>query len=396
MVRAVILAAGFGSRLMPLTADRPKGMVPLAGLPLLARQVAVLRDGGVGEVSLVGGYLAGKLGTLGLPMIPNPKYDSTNMVESLMSARALFNGQSDLLMCYGDIVYEPRVLQSVLQTPGEVVVTADRQWRALWSSRMDDYASDVETFRLRGDGRVAELGKRPRSLDEVQAQYIGLVRFPAACHARLLNFYDGLDRNAVYDGQPFHKMYMTSLIQLLVDAGWDVRPALINGGWLEVDTIEDLQRYEAMWADGRLDAICRLPQAPGPQEVIARLLPAPTPASDAVCDIAGLAARCTNADNIDAKALGQLDRLARKIEIAGTLHRAYSLPDMKPTAAVALATPEEAGALLAAYLLAYDHTGDSRHLNTVLKALDGTLRNPRPALWHELDRCCALRLGEHG
>ena len=381
---------------MPLTADRPKGMVLLAGLPLLARQIAVLREAGVNEILLVGGYLAGKLETLGLPVIINPAYDTTNMVESLMSARALLDGRNDLLMGYGDSVYEPRALQAVLKTPGEVVVTADRQWRALWSSRMDDYAADVESFRLRDDGRVAEVGKRPRHLDEVQAQYIGLVRFSAACHARLLDFYDGLDRNAMYDGQPFHKMYMTSLIQRLVDADWEVRPALIDGGWLEVDTLADLQRYEAMWANGRLDAICRLPQVPGPQEILARLLLGSAPISDGVCDVATLAVRCASSADIDADAIDQLDRLARKIEIAGVLHRAYSRADMKPAVGTTLATLEEAGALLAAYLLAYDHTGDLRHLNTVLKALNGTLRSPRPACWHELDHCCALRLGEHG
>jgi choline kinase len=395
-MRAIILAAGFGSRLMPLTADRPKGMVLLAGLPLLARQVSVLRGAGVKDISLVGGYLAGKLETLGLPVFLNPKYDATNMVESLMSARELFDGTDDLLMAYGDIVYEPRVLESVLETAGEIVVAADRQWQKLWSSRMADYTQDVESFRLTGSGRIAELGRRPGHLDEVQAQYIGLVRFPASCHARLLSFYDGLDRNGVYDGQPFHKMYMTSLVQLLVDASWDVRPALIDGGWLEVDTLDDLQRYEKMRVDGKLDALCNLAPAPDPKEIIRELTASFVAEPNDVCDISVLASGVGSFPTIDEHVLGLLDKLARKIEIVGTLYRRYSLSDGKLVGRASIATPSEAGALLAAYLLAYDQTGDSRHLNTLLKALDGTLRMPRPALYHELDRCCSLRLGEHG
>lgn len=396
MTKAVILAAGFGSRLMPLTSDRPKGMVDLIGLPMLVRQIAVLRGAGIEDISIVGGYRAECLDALGLPVIANPTYDSTNMVESLMRARALFDGKDDVIMAYGDIVYEPRVLAALLQATGDVVVTADLGWQRLWSARMEDYASDVESFRLRADGSLAELGKRPGSLAEVEAQYIGLVRFPAACHASLLAFYDGLDRAARYDGQPFPKMYMTSFIQQLIDCGWNVRPALIENGWLEVDTVEDLRRYEALAATGGLDSICRLAQEPEPAELLAQLLPAAIDVPSGVCDIRAVAARLLTLSEPSSETLDALDRLARKIEIAGVLHQRYAAADMKALPDASTAGGAEAAALLAAYLLAYDRTKDRRHLNTVLKALDGTLRSPRPACHHELDLLCAHRLGEHG
>jgi choline kinase len=392
MVRAIILAAGFGSRLMPLTKDRPKGMVALAGLPLLMRQVSVLRNGGVDEVSLVGGYLSERLAPLGLPLALNPQYDSTNMVESLMSARHLFDGKADIIMAYGDIVYEACVLETLLHTKGEIVVTADRKWQALWSARMEDYASDVETFRLHHDGSVTELGRRPQSLDEVEAQYIGLVKFPAACHARLMAFYDSLDRNAVFDGQPFPKMYMTSFIQQLIDAGWNVQPALIDGGWLEVDTLEDLHNYETLTEEGKLDSLCRLAPVPSPRKIAARI---PAPAAienNAICDIRAFVASLNKAENLDEVSIRRLDALARKLEIAGTLFRQYSLPDMKPVEAAGHASAEEASALLATFLTAFDLSKDPRHLNTVLKALDGSLRTPRPAFVSELDVCCFCRL----
>ena len=396
MTKAVILAAGFGSRLMPLTSDRPKGMVDLMGLPMLVRQIAVLRGAGVEDISIVGGYRAECLDALGLPVIANPAYDSTNMVESLMRARALFDGKDDVIMAYGDIVYEPRVLEALLQAPGDVVVTADLGWQRLWSARMEDYASDVESFRLRADGSVAELGKRPHSLAEVEAQYIGLVRFPAACHARLLAFYDGLDRAARYDGQPFPKMYMTSFIQQLIDHDWNVRPSLIENGWLEVDTLEDLRRYETLAEAGVLDPICRLEPILEPAELLARLLSVPAEVPRGVCDIRAVAERLLTPSEPTAGTLDALDRLARKIEIAGVLHRHYAVADMKALPDAQLATGAEATALLVAYLLAFDRTQDRRHLNTVLKALDGTLRSPRPACYHELNLLCGRRLGEHG
>jgi choline kinase len=396
MTRAVILAAGFGSRLMPLTSDRPKGMVPLLGMPMLARQVAVLRAQGITDISIVGGYLAQRLETLGLPVMSNPAYETTNMVESLMCARALMDGTQDLIMAYGDIVYEPGVLEALLRERGDVVVTADRGWRRLWSTRMEDYASDVETFRLLEDGGVAELGKRPTSLDEVEAQYIGLVRFPAASHARLLAFYDGLDRQGSYDGQPFPKMYMTSFIQQLIDAGWNVRPALIDNGWLEVDTLDDLHRYEVLAAAGNLDPICRLETPPEPVQILTQLLGTRCGSRPGICDVLAVSSRLLDAEELSVEAGDMLDRLARKIEISGILHRQYLIDETRLLPQGEPATPEEVAALLAAYLVVFDRTGDRRHLNTVLKAIDGTLRQQRIACYHELDYLCARRLREHG
>lgn len=395
MTKAVILAAGFGSRLMPLTSDRPKGMVALMGLPMLARQVAVLQSGGVDNISIVGGYRVECLNCLGLPIITNSAYDSTNMVESLMCARALFDGKCDVIMAYGDIVYEPRVLAALMNTQGDVIVTADLNWQRLWSARMEDYASDVESFRLRNDGSVAELGKRPNSLAEVEAQYIGLVRFPAACHTRILAFYDELDRTAYYDGQSFSKMYMTSFIQLLIDYGWNVRPALIENGWLEVDTVEDLHRYETLAAAGHLDSICRLAHVPQPDELLEGLLQAVPEAVAGVCDIRAIASSLLLPTEPTVETGVLLDRLARKIEISGVLHQRYAELDMKVMPDTSLASSSEAAALLSAYLLAYDRTGDHRHLNTVLKAVDGVLRSPKITGHHELGLLCALRLGEY-
>lgn len=379
---------------MPLTQDRPKGMVVLAGLPLLAWQVAVMRRCGIRDISLVGGYRAEMLRAVGLPVILNESYAHTNMVESLMRARALFDGRSDLIMAYGDIVYEPRVLRTLLHTPGEVVVAADREWQMLWSARMDDSFRDVESFRLRADGSIAELGRRPESVDDVDAQYIGLVRFQASCHERLLALYDALDRAATYDGQPFQNMYMTTFLQLLIDRGWNVRAALVERGWLEIDTADDLRRYERLSLSGELDALCRLEPPPEPKEIIARLRPSVDAAPFAGCDIGMLATRLADSSTPDAETLEWLDRVARKIEITGTLHRRYVLAGVKAEPVGRLATPEESAALLAAYLVVYDGIGDPRHLNTVLKALGGTLHSPKPAMCHELDYCCARRLGE--
>lgn len=251
-MKALILAAGQGTRLRPLTEDRPKCLVELAGKSLLERQATVLRRAGVNDLTVVSGYRADQIAALGFATRVNQRFASTNMVATLFSAEDLMVDGQDLLICYGDIVYEDRVLSSLLAVNAPVTVMIDRQWLRYWRIRLDDPLADAETLKLGEGGRLRELGKKPRDYSEIEGQYIGLIKIRADHVAKFKQVYALMDRAAIYDDKDFDNMYMTSFIQYLIDHAWDVRVADTDNGWLEVDSVTDLQRYEAMAADGTL------------------------------------------------------------------------------------------------------------------------------------------------
>lgn len=255
MTRAVILAAGEGTRLRPLTADKPKALVPLSGVPLLSRQLAVLRRAGLDDISVVVGYRADALAGLGLRLFRNPMYASTNMVASLRCARELFDGADDVVVAYGDIVYEPRVLAALLVAPGPLAVVVDLGWHRLWSLRMEDPLADAETLKLDSAGCIVELGRKPRSLDDIQGQYIGLFKVARSHAPSFFERYDALAPGSLFDGRPRETMYMTSYLQDQIDHGIVAHAALVTNGWLEVDSVEDLDRYEAAAARGDLVSV---------------------------------------------------------------------------------------------------------------------------------------------
>jgi choline kinase len=257
-VKALILAAGQGTRLRPLTDDRPKCLVELAGKSLLERQATVLRRAGVQDLTVVSGYRADQIAARGFATHVNPRYASTNMVATLFSAADLMVDGQDLLICYGDIVYEGRVLSSLLAVDAPVTVMIDRQWLRYWRLRLDDPLTDAETLKLGPGGRLRELGKKPRDYGEIEGQYMGLIKIRADHVAKFKQVYASMDRAATYDGKDFDNMYMTSFIQYLIDHAWDVRVAETDNGWLEVDSVSDLQRYEAMAADGSLASFYQL------------------------------------------------------------------------------------------------------------------------------------------
>ncbi len=252
MTRAIILAAGQGTRLRPLTDDRPKCLVPFLGKPLLDWQIDTLQSCGVNDIHMVCGYRADQIIKRGLPYTVNDRYDKNNMVESLFYAQDYFIGEGDLLLAYGDIIYQENNLRALLASKDEIAIMCDQNWHAFWSLRFADPLLDAETLKLDPSGLVTELGKKPRTIEEIQGQYTGLIKIHADRIKAFMDFYQKMDRNALYEGKDFSNMYMTSFLQALIDSGWKMRAVMVENGWLEVDSVEDLNTYEQLAKTGQL------------------------------------------------------------------------------------------------------------------------------------------------
>jgi choline kinase len=125
-VKAVILAAGMSSRLRPLTNDRPKCLLPVAGVPILRRSLAALRSLGVREIVMVLGYLEEKIRDavrewfpdLAVEYVVAPDYAATQNGASLLAARPAIEGQAFLLLD-GDIVFDAGVVEALLASEHE-------------------------------------------------------------------------------------------------------------------------------------------------------------------------------------------------------------------------------------------------------------------------------------
>jgi choline kinase len=254
-VRAIILAAGEGKRLRPYTADRPKSMVELAGKPLLVHQIEALRTCGVDDFTIVTGYRADQIESLGHPTVRNAEFDRTNMVASLMCARERLDGGDDVLVAYADILYEARIVRELMACPDPLSTAINLDWRRLWELRMEDPLADAETLKCDDDGNIVELGRKPGSLADVEGQYMGLIRIAKETCRELVEFHDNLDSDGEYDGKDLANMYMTSFLQALIDAGRKLRAVFVHGGWLELDSTDDLHHYRDMLAAGTLAEI---------------------------------------------------------------------------------------------------------------------------------------------
>jgi len=241
-VKLVVLAAGQGTRLRPLTDLIPKCMVPLRDTPLLKHQIDAARSIGVSDIHVVAGYREDVIQYEGITKHINHAFATTNMVSSLFAAETALQG--DVVISYGDIVYRPAVLTRLIQCEAPAAVVVDEGWRPYWAARMDDPLSDAETMKLNADGTIAELGKKANSYDEIQGQYIGLIKFASEAICPIRDFYHCLDRKATYEGNDFDNMYMTTFLQLIADQLMPIQAVKIMNGWIEVDCPDDLNHTE--------------------------------------------------------------------------------------------------------------------------------------------------------
>ena len=246
--RMIVLAAGMGKRLSPLSDDRPKCMVEYKNKKIIDYLFQTAQDCDIDDISIVGGYFASVLREYTKPFVrrfyENPDYQTTNMLATFFCAREFLEScieeEYDLIVSYTDIIYHPYILQTLIDFNGDFGIIVDRQWKELWEKRFEDPLSDAETLQIFCN-KIIEIGKKPKNYNQIQGQYIGLFKFSFSFLKDVLKLYDKLDRNILYDYQSFNQMYMTSFLQELIAEFNNAIPVFIDGGWHEIDHLKDLE-----------------------------------------------------------------------------------------------------------------------------------------------------------
>ncbi len=238
-MKGLVLAAGAGRRLGALGEDRPKCLVEVGGRALLDWQQAALNGAGISELALVGGYRAEQLPQHGWTHFFNPRWADTGVIASLMAARSWLEA-GECVVSYADIVYGPETIARLRETPGDVAMTSYQHWRELWEARFANPLSDAETFSADDAGLLKDIGRRATSLEEIQGQFMGLVKFTPMGFAQAAKYIEGLRTAA-------DRLDMTSLLRDLVGMGISVQTRSVGGFWYEVDNPEDA-RFFPVWA----------------------------------------------------------------------------------------------------------------------------------------------------
>ena len=235
-MKALILAAGRGSRMGHLTEECPKCMLELAGRTLLDWQTSALIAAGMEEIAIITGYKK-EMFPPQYKQFENSRWAQTNMVSSLMCAQPWLN-DAPCIASYSDIFYDAEAITLLAQSSADIAVLYDVNWRAQWETRFKDPLSDAETFRINVQGEILEIGNRAQSLDEIQGQYIGLLRFTPKSWQQILTVLEALGQAQV------DKLSMTELLNILICKDIKITGVPYSGLWGEADNADDLKTHE--------------------------------------------------------------------------------------------------------------------------------------------------------
>lgn len=242
-MKAVILAAGQGSRLNKYTQYLPKGMLRLKNKPILQWQVDSFRKQGINDIAIVTGYMAEKIQIRDVLFYHNSDFQTTNMVESLMCIdKDYFT--SDIIISYSDILFSENLLKKVLSSRDEVVIAADLNWRNYWHRRYGTTETDLESFSVNAFGYITDIGKAVETSEQLKHRYIGLNKFSyKAIHKGIDLYNKKRDEQSEWypSGKKFRQGYFTDFIQMLIDNDVKAKAAETHGDWLEFDTAVDYE-----------------------------------------------------------------------------------------------------------------------------------------------------------
>lgn len=260
-MKAIILAAGQGTRLKKYTKNLPKGMLMFMGKTIIERQIDILKSCGIDEIIIVKGFAGHQINYESVKYYTNEEYESTNMVMSLLAARAEFD--DDIIVSYSDILYDKEMLQGMIEAHADFTVAVDDNWKQYWQMRYGTYNFDTESLKIDSMDNIISLGEENPDINSIDARYVGLLKFSKRGIQNLVSLVDAelqLNSNKPWksSGKAVKQAYMTDLLQALLESGEEVKAVRFNGGWIEFDTNEDYEKAIKWAKDGNLNKFIKI------------------------------------------------------------------------------------------------------------------------------------------
>jgi len=243
-MKAIIIAAGMGTRLNPLTNDKPKCMLEINGKTILQHQMDAFHANGITDISVIKGYKKEAINYHGLKYYINDDYMNNNILNSLFCAEKEMN--EEFVASYSDILFGVDVVKSVIESNEDLAVVVDIDWKGYYEGRTEHPINEAENVIFDADKNVVEIGKIVSDKRTVNGEFIGMMKCTNN-GAELFKKCFHKARNAFY-GKPFvraktfDQAYLTDMIQYLVNTGVKVKCMTIERGWIELDTIQDFER----------------------------------------------------------------------------------------------------------------------------------------------------------
>jgi choline kinase len=254
-MRAIIIGAGRGSRLMPTTADLPKCFAEVAQRPILDWILDAFRANGVERICFIGGYQMEKVRQRHSEFTfrHNTEWESNNILASLFYAEDLMD--EPFICCYSDILFTKRTIETLITDESDISLVIDTSWRERYEHRSQHPTHDAEKVTAR-NGRVTRIHREIHE-QEAYGEYIGVAKFSKGGAGLLREHYHRSRRETAggpfREAASFKKAYLIHLFQEMIESGVEMSHADTPGGYIEIDTQEGVDYARQHWVSKHQD-----------------------------------------------------------------------------------------------------------------------------------------------
>lgn len=235
-MKALILAAGLGSRLAPITNECPKSMVPVNGKPILVKQIENLHENNIYDITIITGYKSYVIEDMiknnypDIKIINSIDYENTNnMYSAYLSAENMKD--SDFLMMNADVFYDSSVIKSLLECKAENAVVTD----------IGNYLEESMKV-IEKDGKLIEISKQISKEDALGAS-IDVYKFSKEAG----NLFFKNCKKYIEQEKQLKLWSEIALNDTFKQIEFKACP--LNGRWLEIDNHDDLKAAEKLFKD---------------------------------------------------------------------------------------------------------------------------------------------------
>lgn len=254
-MQVIIIGAGRGQRLMPTTAENPKCFAAVSGRSILDWALDAFRANGVDRFCFIGGYRIEKVRDAypEFDFRHNSDWPNNNILGSLFYAEDLMD--APFICCYSDILFSPRVVESLVRCEDDISLAVDTRWLDRYQERSEHPTDDAEKVTVQ-DATVTRI-HREIAEGDAYGEYIGVAKFSADGAAQLREHYHRCREQ--FAGRPwrqavtFEKAYLIHLLQEMIECGVAMGHVDTPGGYIEVDTQQDFDYARHCWTQRHLD-----------------------------------------------------------------------------------------------------------------------------------------------
>jgi len=242
-MKAIIIAAGQGSRLGDLTKNLPKPLLDINGKSILKRQIELFHKFGIEDIIIVRGPHKEKFHLNDVRYIEDTDYLHGEQTSSLMFARNEIIG--DVIISFGDIIFDESILKQLLESNDEVVLCTDQNWQKSYEQRTD-VSQKFSDFVALKNKQIIKFFKNSDDIIEKNSivEFIGLMKLSKIGSEKIIKIYNYLEKNHVGEfhyASSFKKAKIIDLLEELRLKNMNIKTKNIDGVWCEIDTPQDLE-----------------------------------------------------------------------------------------------------------------------------------------------------------